>query len=240
MSVLSQNYEQVARRIEQATRRAGGGAQSVRLVAVSKGRSADEVAELWQLGQTAFGENRVEEAAAKIAALNRAGGQSTIEWHMVGHVQRRKAREVAAHFQWVHSADSVPLIERLNRTAGTSVAVLLECNVSGEQSKYGFAAHRIDADDGQWPALCAAAEAVLQQPRLQWRGLMTMAPIVTDPEQTRPVFRALRRLRDKLAQQFPSAQLTELSMGMTDDFEVAIEEGSTMVRVGRAIFEPLT
>jgi PLP dependent protein len=145
----------------------------------------------------------------------------------------------------VHSIDRLKIARRLNRYAADQdgrLPVLLECNVSGEESKYGFAADRCMEDDPegeeQRQALWAAVKEMVGLPHLRVAGLMTMAPIVADAEQTRPVFRRLRRLRDELAEAFPGAGWQHLSMGMTDDFEVAIEEGATMVRVGRAIFEP--
>ncbi|MEK7785750.1 MAG: alanine racemase, partial [Chloroflexota bacterium] len=118
-----------------------------------------------------------------------------------------------------------------------TLPILLECNVSGEEDKYGLPANKFETDPAQWEALCAAVETILARPHLQVRGLMAMAPIVPEPELARPVFKQLRRLRDRLAERFPAAGWRELSMGMTDDFEPAIEEGATMVRIGRAIFE---
>ncbi|MBM4422483.1 MAG: YggS family pyridoxal phosphate-dependent enzyme [Chloroflexi bacterium] len=239
MSSLADRYSHTLDRIASAARRAGRNPESVKLVAVSKGRALADVYDLHALGQRDFGENRAEEGGDKINAARR--DHKMITWHMIGHVQRRKARDVVADFDWVHSVDGVPLSERLNRAAGEigrRLPILLECNVSGEESKYGLAAHRWDSDPAQWEALCAIVGSILAQPNLRLRGLMTMAPIVPDPELARPVFRSLRALRDRFAAQFPSAEWGELSMGMTDDFEVAIEEGATLVRIGRAIFQP--
>jgi pyridoxal phosphate enzyme (YggS family) len=190
------------------------------------------------LGQRDFGENRVDEASDKISPARSSGLE--IAWHMIGHIQSRKARAVAADFAWVHSVDGASLAERLNRVAGEvkrTLPILLECNVSGEEEKYGLPANEFETDPAQWAALCAAVETILAWPHLQVRGLMTMAPVVPEPELARPVFKQLRKLRDRLAERFPAADWRELSMGMTDDFEPAIEEGATMVRIGRAIFD---
>ncbi|MEK7277303.1 MAG: YggS family pyridoxal phosphate-dependent enzyme [Chloroflexota bacterium] len=239
MDNLAQRYERVRERIASAARRAGREPDGVRLVAVSKGRSFADIHALYALGQRDFGENRVEEAADKIGAARAA--HLSLTWHMIGHVQSRKARAVAADFDWAHSVESASLAQKLSKPAskaGRILPILLECNVSGEEAKYGLAAHRIDQDPGQWDSLCAAAELILAQPCLKVRGLMTMAPLTAAPEGARPVFIKLRRLRDRLAARFPATEWGELSMGMTDDFEVAVEEGATMVRIGRAIFAP--
>jgi pyridoxal phosphate enzyme (YggS family) len=157
---------------------------------------------------------------------------------MIGHLQRRKARAAVALFDLMHSVDTVRLARRINlfaEEADKVMQVLLEVNISGETSKYGF-----DLSPGAGEiaraAFYADLEQILELPHLQICGLMTMAPIVPDPEQARPVFVGLRRLRDDLRHRFPEVDWRELSMGMTDDFEVAVEEGATMVRIGRAIF----
>jgi pyridoxal phosphate enzyme (YggS family) len=239
MTNLSNRYSRVVARIEAAARKAGRAGQDVRLIAVSKGRALADVLALYELGQRHFGENRVEEGGDKISAARQE--HKSAVWHMIGHVQRRKARAVAADFDWVHSLDGAPLAERLGRSAveaGRTLPVLLECNVSGEVSKGGLPAGRVEEDPAEWAALCEAVEYILAAPGLQVQGLMTMAPIVPAPDLARPVFRRLRQLRDRLADRFPAGSWTELSMGMTDDFEVAIEEGATLVRIGRAIFAP--
>lgn len=240
MSTLAERYSKVRDRIARAAQRAGRDPDRIRLVAVSKGRTLAEVYDLNGLGHQDFGENRVEEGGDKINAARR--DHKAILWHMIGHIQRRKARDVAADFDWVHSLDGAALAERLSRTAGESgriLPVLLECNVSGEASKYGLPATQAENDPAQWQAVCAAVETILAQPNLQVKGLMTLAPIVPEPALARPVFQQLCRLRDRLAGRFPAAEWHELSMGMTDDFEVAVETGATIVRIGRAIFEPL-
>jgi len=236
MFTLSERYSTIGDRIASAATRAGRDPKAVTLVAVSKGRPLNDILELRSLGHKDFGENRVEEASEKINATR--SDADKITWHMIGHIQSRKAKEVAKNFSWVHSVESVSLAERLSRAVAASpLPILLECNVSGEKAKYGLQADRFDETD-QWTQLCAVVESILAQPNLQVRGLMTMAPVVEEPEAARPVFRKLRRLRDKLAKQFSLVTWSHLSMGMTDDFEVAIEEGATMIRIGRAIFSP--
>jgi pyridoxal phosphate enzyme (YggS family) len=236
MTSLLECLRSVRERIDAAARRAGRDPASITLVAVTKTQPPEVIRAAYDLGLRHFGENRVEEAEAKVGRL-----PGDVTWHMIGHIQSRKARQVVPIFQFVHSVDSVRLAARLDRFCadrGEPLPILLECNVSGEESKYGFAvAHRRsgDADRG---AFAAAVEEILALPHLAVRGLMTMAPIVADPEQARPVFVRLRQLRDELAAAFPQSDWSQLSMGMTDDFEVAIEEGATFVRVGRAIFAP--
>jgi pyridoxal phosphate enzyme (YggS family) len=232
MSILSDNLHRVQDRIAGAAQRARRDPSAITLVAVGKTHPPETILEAYELGVRHFGENRVEEASAKIPVV-----QPPIVWHMIGHVQSRKADEVAALFEWVQSVDSLRLAQRLSRFAaqrGKTLRALLEFNVSGEDSKYGLCANcdTIDADD----TLLKEIEAILALPNLRVEGLMTMAPIAAEVEQAQPVFRTLRELRQHLAQRFPQCAWHHLSMGMTDDFEVAIEEGATMVRIGRAIF----
>ncbi len=210
--------------------------QSVTLIAVSKTHPAERVIEAAHAGITHFGENRVEESA-KIALANAAVPGLT--WHMIGHVQSRKAEDITATYDWVHSVDSLKIAERYARFAaarGKTLPILLEINISGEASKEGYAAHGWQVDAKVRTALWDAVRGIVALPNLQVRGLMTVAPIANDSEQVRPVFRALRELRDALAMEFPGAAWDTLSMGMTDDYAVAIEEGATMIRIGRAIF----
>jgi len=233
------NLARVCERIAAAARRAGRDPGEVTLVAITKTHPPHVVMSAYREGLREFGENRVGEANAKIPSIQeQIPLPDRPRWHMVGHLQRRKARLAVALFDIIHAIDSLRLAERIDRMAAESektVPVLLEVNVSGEASKYGFdmspaAGAEVHA------AFIADVEQILALPHVRLRGLMTMAPIVTDPEQARPVFAALRRLRDDLNRRFPEADWQELSMGMTDDFEVAIEEGATMVRIGRAIF----
>lgn len=233
---IAANLAAVEERIAAACQRAGRSREAVTLVAVTKTRSLDEIVAAYACGVRDLGENRVEEAAEKVPALRAAFDRDPARWHMIGHVQGRKARDCARLADVVHSVDSVRLAVRLDRYAGEAgrrLPVLLEANVSGEESKYGFAAW----DEAGRAALIAAAHEVAALPNLDARGLMTMAPIVADPEEARPVFVRLREVRDAL-QTATGHEWPELSMGMTDDYPVAVEEGATMVRIGRAIFAP--
>jgi PLP dependent protein len=226
--LLRDNLTRVQDRIARAAARAGRDAAAITLVAVSKTQPVEALLAAHELGVRHFGENRVEEAATKLPAFRQVSGDMAV-FHMIGHVQSRKAGDAAALFDRVHSVDSVKLAQRLARLSPKSLPILLEVNVSGEESKYGFDGARRDE-------LFTAVEAILQLPNLQLDGLMTMAPVVEHAEQARPVFRALRELRGEIAAGYPGLTLPQLSMGMTDDFEVAIEEGATLVRIGRAIF----
>lgn len=237
---LAGRLEAVRETIVAACARANRPADSVTLIAVSKTHSPDAVLEAIACGQTHYGENRLEEAADKITAVN-ARSPVPLTWHMIGHVQSRKARDVIAVFGCIHSLDSLKLAERYSRFAvemGRTVPVLLEMNVSGEDSKSGFAAEHWRDDSNQRESLWNDIRRIIELPGLQVRGLMTMAPIVEQPEAARPTFSALREFRNALAADFPAADWSALSMGMTDDYTVAIEEGATIVRVGRAIFGP--
>ncbi len=181
-----------------------------------------------------LGENYVEEAEPKITELSK---HEALQWHMIGHVQSRKARAVCGLFDYLHSLDSMKLADRLNRMAGEMgirLPVLLECNVSGEESKSGFPAWQ----EERWPELNNTLEKVTASANLEVRGLMTMAPFLPEAEMARPYFQRLRRLQAYLRNEFPQENWSELSMGMSADYEVAIEEGATLVRVGTAIMGP--
>ncbi len=226
-----------------SARKSGRLIESVRLVVVTKTQSLDVIEAALEAGARILGENYAEEAAEKIEALRgkspaaAAGNGIAAEWHMIGHIQSRKAELVAAYFALVHSLDSLKLAQRLDRAAGAlkrEMPVLLEFNVGGEASKQGWPAW----DEGNWAALLQEIEAVSALPNLKVRGLMTMPPLSTDPEAARPYFRRLGRLRDYLAKHEPATSLDELSMGTSADFEVAIEEGATLVRIGQAILGP--
>lgn len=241
MDRLQINYERVQDRIADAAARAGRSVDQIKLVAVCKQRPLAEVAAIYAAGQRDFGENRVEECAPKAvaAAAEFEIAGDAIRWHMIGHVQSRKAQQVAEVCGLVHSVDGLKLAARLGRSAVQAnrlLPVLLECNVSGEQSKEGLQANDCAAGSAQWEQLVREVAAIAETPGVQVRGLMTMAPVVVEPDAARPFFVALRILRDRLLAQFGDLALPELSMGMTDDFEVAISEGATIVRVGRAIF----
>ena len=236
---IPRNLAQVQERIAEAALRTGRDPADVTLVAVTKTHPVETVVAAYQAGVRHFGENRVEEGIPKIPAVHAviSGPQPT--WHMVGHVQSRKARAVVARLDYVHSLDRPKVARRLSRfaqEAGLTLPVLLECNVSGEETKFGFDLQDWKQDKAGQEAFFATVEQVLALPALSVQGLMTMAPFVADPETVRPVFVNLRALLDALRERFPACDWRHLSMGMTDDFEVAIEEGATMVRIGRAIF----
>ncbi|MGQ9909812.1 MAG: YggS family pyridoxal phosphate-dependent enzyme [Candidatus Flexifilum sp.] len=223
--------------IRAACQKAGRSPDEVTLVAVSKTHPADAVVTAIEAGLQHFGENRVEEAAGKIPQMRQLTDRPVI-WHMIGHVQSRKARDLPGLFALVHSIDTIRLADKLSRAlaeAGQTMDVLLEMNVSGEASKAGFAAHNWRNNETIRAQLAESLDAVARLPNIRVRGLMTMAPIAEDPETVRWVFADLRELRDWLARSTGIA-LPELSMGMTDDFPVAIEEGATLIRIGRALF----
>lgn len=222
---LAENITYIRTAIEQAAGRAGREPRDITLVAVSKTMPLDLVRMAYNLGVTQFGENRVQDALPKIEALH----PQDVRWHMIGHVQSNKAKKVVGPFALVHSVDSLRLAEALNRHAGEQgmrLPVLLQVNVAGEASKEGMSPD--EAPD--------LARRVAALPSLQVEGLMTIAPLVENPEDVRPVFRRLRLLRDHLRDEAPQSMWQHLSMGMTDDYRVAIEEGATIVRIGRAIF----
>lgn len=215
--IIERNLERVRARMAEAAGRSGRSSDSVRLVAVTKAVGIEEARTLLELGVRDLGENRVEDARPKVDVVG-----SQAQWHMIGTVQRRKAGEVVELFACVDSVDRVELAEALERKCaehGKTMPVLLEVNVSGEASKHGF----IPAD------LPSALERMRRLAYLRAEGLMTMAPLVDDPEEVRPVFTALRKLAEQVG-------LNVLSMGMSNDFEVAIEEGATQVRIGTALF----
>ncbi len=226
--------EKVQEKIAGAAGRAGRKPESVRVVVVTKTQPVEIVAAAIEAGALLIGENYAEEAASKIEALYMQRG---IEWHMVGHVQSRKAGLVAKYFSFVHSVDSLRLAQRLNKAAeeaGRVLPVLLEVNVSGEQSKYG-----LPGWDAQHSAeLVPVAQAIAAFSNLRLRGLMTMPPLDPDPDSARPYFRKLRSLLGVLGRKVGAAEWSELSMGTSTDYEVAVEEGATLVRIGQAILGP--
>lgn len=231
VSTIRTRYDQVRQRIDEAARKAGRSPDSVRLVVVTKTHPLETVRAALEAGICDLGENYAEEAVEKIQAIGTVEG---LCWHMIGHVQSRKADLVAQNFNFMHSLDSLKLASRLERfaaEAGRVLPVLLECNVGGEESKFGYPAF----EQAEWEALCAEAQQIAQLPHLEIRGLMTMPPLYDDAEKTRPFFQKLRELRDYLSKQVPQAKWDELSMGTSADFTAAVEEGATLVRVGTAI-----
>lgn len=233
---IQANVDVIWERIADAAARAGRSPSEITLVAVSKTHPAETVLEAVAAGLQHFGENRVEESESKIPHVT-AGTDARLTWHMIGHVQSRKAKAVAPLFQIVHSLDSLKLAQKLAAALpeGKTLDVLLEMNVSGEASKEGILAAGWHEDAALRRQLIESARALCGVEGLRVNGLMTVAPIVDAPEQARPVFASLRGLRDMLAEAL-GISLPHLSMGMTDDYPVAIEEGATMVRIGRAIF----
>lgn len=231
VSSIRENYQSTLDQIATATRKSHREPDEVRLVVVTKSQPLEVVQAAIEAGVRRFGENYPEEAVTKIQAL---AGQTGVEWHMIGHVQSRKARLVAEHFALLHSLDSLKLARRLDRFAAEGnhvLPVLLEFNVGGEESKAGWDA----SDQSQWNAFLPEVAELLDLSHLRVQGLMTMPPLETDPEDSRRFFQRLRQLRDWLASQFPQANWRELSMGTSADYPVAVEEGATLVRVGTAI-----
>ena len=225
---IAANLAEVRERMAAAARRSGRNPQDVLLVAVSKTHPIEEIVAAMAAGQRDFGENRLEELQAKVEQAQ-ALHLDAIRWHMIGTIQSRKTRDAVGPCVLIHSVDRAKIAARLSRDAedaGNVMKVLLEVNVSGEASKHGFTPDELLAQGGELLAL----------PGIHIAGLMTMAPFEAAPEATRPVFRSLRALRDRLVADYPAGDWRELSMGMTNDFEVAIEEGATIVRIGSAIF----
>jgi PLP dependent protein len=229
-SFLADRLQTIQTRIEAAANRAQRDPANVTMVAVSKGHPVESIQEAANAGQKIFGENYLDEAIPKMGIVGGA-----VEWHMLGHVQRRKAAGVVERFAVVHSVDSLPLAERLSQICvaqNMELTIFLECNISGESTKTGFPA----SDRSRWSALISSWQFIVSLPGMNVAGLMTMAPYAADPSTTRAVFRSLRALRDAAREADFGNRLTGLSMGMSDDFEIAIEEGATIVRIGRALF----
>jgi pyridoxal phosphate enzyme (YggS family) len=226
MADLRDNLERVRSAIADAAARSGRAAESVALVAVTKTQPPELVAEAAALGVGCFGENRVQEAEAKIPRVRQLLGHD-LTWHLIGTLQRNKVKAALGLFAILESVDSVRLAEAISRrSTDRAIPILLEVYVGDDPHRPGF---RPDE-------LVEHVPAILDLPHLEVRGLMTVAPFGSSPEQARAAFRRVRELRDELRRRHPSAAWDELSMGMTDDYPIAIEEGATIVRVGRAIF----
>jgi len=228
---IGERYLRILDRIAGAALASGREPGSVRLVVVTKAQPFEVVKAAIAAGVTILGENYPEEAVEKIQVLDMA---SKLEWHMIGHVQSRKAHLVIEHFALLHALDNLRLASRLDRfaaRAGRTLPVLLEFNVGGEESKFGWPAWQ---EEG-WTNLLPVVSQVLDLSHLRVHGLMAMPPLGADVEQSRPYFRRLRCLRDFLCDRFPQIDWRELSMGTSADFEVAVQEGATLVRVGQAI-----
>src|SRR5215813_542320 len=223
MVSIAENLERVREQITQAAAKAGRAVDEIELVAVTKTHPAEKVRDAVDAGQTLFGESRVQEARAKIPEL-----PSNLRWHFVGHLQKNKIRHALPLFELFHGVDSLALAQEMNRVAGEEgmhPRMLLEVNVAGEGSKFGFKAESLRAE----------MESIIALPRLSTEGLMCIPPPATEAEASRKFFAQLRELRDSLEKEF-DVKLPHLSMGMTDDFGIAVEEGATLVRVGTAIF----
>lgn len=231
VSTIREKYLHALDQIATAARKSNRNPDEARLVVVTKSQPLEVAQAAIEAGARILGENYPEEGVTKIQSL---GNQTGVEWHMIGHVQSRKARLVADHFALLHSLDSLKLAQRLSRFAGEAeriLPVLLEFNVGGEESKGGWEA----LDEARWAMLPGEVAEIFSLANLRVCGLMAMPPLGGDANASRPYFRKLRRLRDFLAAQFPQAELGELSMGTSSDYEVAVEEGATYVRVGTAI-----
>jgi PLP dependent protein len=231
VSSIRENYQFTLDQIAAAAHKSNRDPKEIRLVVVTKSQHVEIAQAAIEAGVKILGENYPDEGVTKIQSL---AGQSGVEWHMIGHVQSRKARLVADHFALLHSLDSLKLAQRLDRFSAERnhvLPVLLEFNVGGEESKSGWDA----SDETQWNAFLPDVASLLDLPHLSVHGLMTMPPLKTDPQDARRFFMRLRSLRDYLASQFPKADWHELSMGTSADYTVAVEEGATLVRVGTAI-----
>lgn len=223
MQTISERLVEVRGKLAEAAQRAGCRPEEITLVAISKTYPADRIREAMEAGQWVFGENRVQEALSKAAVL-----PGRLSWHLVGHLQTNKIRKALRLFALFHGVDSVDLVRSIDRIAagmGVFPRILLEVNISGEASKFGFVPVVLET----------CAEELLSLRNVQIEGLMTMAPLAPDPEHSRPFFAKLRKFRDRLAQR-TNAPLSVLSMGMSGDYQVAVEEGATLVRIGTALF----
>lgn len=230
LSRIASNLSTVRSRIASAARRAGRAPDGVELVAVTKHRESGQIREIIASGQRVLGENRVQEMLGKIDLFDSEPAEPLLEWHLIGHLQTNKAKIVVGRTALIHGVDSLHLAEALERAAertDATVDILLQVSVSGEESKFGIAPEEIEA----------VARDLAPFEHVRCLGLMTMAPWEAEPEETRPVFRGLRQALERLREAgHEHLDPRHLSMGMTNDFEVAVEEGATLVRVGTALF----
>ena len=219
------NLKEVHKRIEEACARRGRSPEEITLIAVSKTKPLEDLKEAYRCGERTFGENKVQEIIAKAPDM-----PEDVRFHMIGHLQRNKVRQVIPHTALIHSVDSLRLAKQIQEDAareGRTVDILLEVNVAREESKFGFFAEEVED----------AVREICQFPNVRIRGLMTIAPFVEDPEENRAIFRKLNELSVDIAgKNIDNVIMGVLSMGMTGDYEVAIEEGATMIRVGTGIF----
>ncbi|MBI3287354.1 MAG: YggS family pyridoxal phosphate-dependent enzyme [Chloroflexi bacterium] len=232
---MARNLPRVRRQIGEAALRAERDPRQIILVAVTKAFQPDTIRRAYELGILDFGENRVQEAEDKILQLRQ---ELKVTWHMIGPLQRNKVKKALELFDWIHSVESFALAAEISKRAGQAgkeVPILLEINTAGQSHKHGYSVPP-DASSESRARFFDETARILDLPNLLVEGLMTMAPPVAQAEEARPYFRHLRALRDELRARFPDRDWRHLSMGMTDDFPVAIEEGATLVRIGRAIF----
>ena len=234
VALIKDNLSRVESRIAHAAEKAGRNSQDIQLVAVTKFMPLEVIQAGIEAGLRTFGENYPEQAAEKIAALEK---DFTLTWHMIGHIQSRKTSTVCEYFDWVHSVDRLKIakyLDRYSRENDRVMPILIEVNLSAEESKFGWKAW----NENRWPDLLPYFEKVALLSNLEIRGLMTMPPFFDDPELTRPYYKRLRRLQGFLREQLPDITWSELSIGTSFDYEVAIEEGATMVRLGTTLFGP--
>ena len=225
---MCEKFEAIRERVVRAAERVGRDPSEIKIVAVSKKKPVSQIEWLYRCGQRLFGENYVQEAVEKIEELSRLKG---ISWHFIGHLQRNKAKIAVRYFDWIETVDSIRLAKALNKKAGDmgkKVNILVQVNIGREESKSGFMEE--DIQD--------AIEVIMGLDNLSLHGLMTIPPRAETAEGSRVWFKKLALLKDRLVEVFPALSLKELSMGMSRDFEVAIEEGATIVRVGTALFGP--
>lgn len=222
--MIAKNLEEIKNRIGAAARRAGRNPGEITLVAVAKGQPAEKILEAIEAGQRDFGENYAQELSGHVSAV----GASVIHWHFIGHLQRNKVKQIIDKIALIHSVDSLELAREIDRRAaaiGRIQPILIEVNPGGEKTKTGIPPAEAES----------LASSIGGLDHLQLKGLMVIPPYHPDPEKARPYFRKLREIRNRINEKIPQG-LTELSMGMTDDFEIAIEEGATIVRIGTGIF----
>ncbi len=232
-SILA-NYEGIQERIRKAAESGGRSTGEICIVTVTKRQTLEVIRAAYSVGVRTFGENYPQEAEQKINQLADLEGAA---WHMIGHIQSRKSAVIARNFQMIHSIDSLPHAQKLDAALGSenkSMPALLEINVGGEESKSGWKAEK----QADWERMLPEIDLLLQLPNLRIQGLMTMPPLVDQPEINRPYFQNLSRMAGFLNQQFSGRPFISLSMGTSSDFEVAIQEGATMVRIGQAILGP--
>jgi PLP dependent protein len=231
---IKENLQEIDSRIRRAAERTGRDPSEIKIIAVTKLMPLETIKAGIEAGLRDFGENYPEQAVEKIKALTK---DVKITWHMIGHIQSRKTDTVCSYFDWVHSVDRMKIVrylDRYSREAGQIMPVLIEVNLSGEESKFGWKAW----DEDAWSELIPQFGKISEMANIEIHGLMTMPPFFDDPELTRPYYRRLRRLQVFLQNELPDVCWDSLSIGTSFDYEVAIEEGATMVRLGTSIFGP--